>query len=101
MTDLEKRAEEYICEFWFDTSTSVTKSTVKELLIEFTQSETELVSRHLIEMQKTNGALTDRVKELEAQIEKMKCCFNCKHSRTDYEHCITNKHEKWEIKENE
>ena len=37
--------------------------------------------------------------ELEAQIEKMKCCFNCKHSRTEYEHCKTDKHEKWEIKE--
>lgn len=38
-----------------------------------------------------------RIAELEAQIEKMKCCYNCKHSRTDYEHCITNKHEKWEM----
>ena len=40
-----------------------------------------------------------RIAELEQQIEKMKCCFNCKHSRTDYEHCKTDKHEKWEIKE--
>lgn len=39
-----------------------------------------------------------RIAELEAQIEKMKCCQNCKHSRTEYEHCRTNKHEKWEIK---
>ena len=38
-------------------------------------------------------------KELEAQIEKMKCCYNCKHSRTEYEHCKTPKSEKWEIKE--
>jgi predicted ATP-binding protein involved in virulence len=41
----------------------------------------------------------DRIAELETQIEKMKCCFNCKHSRTEYEHCKTDKHEKWEIKE--
>lgn len=40
-----------------------------------------------------------RIVELEAQIEKMKCCYNCKHSRTEYEHCKTDKHEKWEIKE--
>ena len=40
-----------------------------------------------------------RIAELEAQIEQMKCCFNCKHSRTEYEHCKTGKHEKWEIKE--
>ena len=38
------------------------------------------------------------IKELKEQIEKMKCCFNCKHSRTVYEHCRTDKHEKWEIK---
>ncbi len=41
----------------------------------------------------------NRLAELEAQIEKMKCCANCKHSRTEYEHCRTDKHEKWEIKE--
>ena len=40
-----------------------------------------------------------KILELEKQIEKMKCCFNCKHSRTEYEHCRTDKHEKWEIKE--
>ena len=28
-------------------------------------------------LQKQNGELTDKVKELEAQIEKMKCCYNC------------------------
>jgi hypothetical protein len=47
------------------------------------------------------NAAADRIEELEEQIEKMKCCYNCKHSRTEYEHCKTNKHEKWEIKENE
>ena len=40
-----------------------------------------------------------KIAELEAQIEKMKCCYNCKHSRTEYEHCRTDKSEKWEIKE--
>ena len=38
----------------------------------------------------------DKLKE---QIEKMKCCFNCKHSRTEYEHCRTDKYEKWELTE--
>lgn len=36
---------------------------------------------------------------LKEQIEQMKCCQNCKYSRTEYEHCRTNKHEKWELKE--
>lgn len=39
-----------------------------------------------------------RIEELEQQIEKMKCCTNCKHSRTEYEHCRTDKHEKWELR---
>lgn len=38
------------------------------------------------------------IKNLLEQIEKMKCCYNCKHSRTECEHCRTDKHEKWEIK---
>ena len=38
---------------------------------------------------------------LKNMVEKMKCCYNCKHSRTEYEHCRTDKHEKWEIKEND
>jgi peptidoglycan hydrolase CwlO-like protein len=57
------------------------------------------LSKHILDLQKDKGNLTDRVRELEQQIEKMKCCANCKHSRTEYEHCRTNKHEKWEIKE--
>ena len=48
-----------------------------------------------------NVKLSDEITLLKAQIEKMKCCTNCKHSRTEYEHCRTNKHEKWEIKEND
>jgi cell division septum initiation protein DivIVA len=43
----------------------------------------------------------EQIAKLEAQIEKMKCCANCKHSRTEYEHCKTDKHEKWEKKEND
>ena len=45
------------------------------------------------------GKANDKVAELEAQIEQMKCCYNCKHSRNVYEHCRTDKREKWEIKE--
>ena len=53
--------------------------------------------KHLL---KKNLILYRENEELKQQIEKMKCCFNCKHSRTEYEHCRTDKHEKWEIKEN-
>ena len=44
------------------------------------------------------GEQKRKITELEAQIEKMMCCYNCKHSRTEYEHCKTDEHEKWEIK---
>ena len=48
-----------------------------------------------------NQELVDENESLKEQIKKMKCCSNCRHSRTEYEHCKTDKHEKWEIKENE
>ena len=52
------------------------------------------------ELRKKNIALQARklkIEELGEQIEKMKCCYNCKHSRTEYEHCRTDKYEKWEL----
>ena len=96
----------------------------------------KLLAKHILELQADKGRLTDRVreleeklanadyqlegrdleiKELEAQIEKMKCCSNCK-NEGDYKEpyrygtgwCnICKRHkvakgnfDKWEIKEN-
>lgn len=49
----------------------------------------------------------ERIEELEQQVEKMKCCDNCKHRRKlremeilglDKEPCnVCNKHDKWEF----
>lgn len=36
------------------------------------KQETALLSQHIIDLQKDKGNLTDKVRELEAQIEKMK-----------------------------
>ena len=58
-----------------------------------------LKHRNCLDCSNHSSNLRMRNLELEAQIEKMKCCYNCKHSRTDYEHCNTNKHEKWELAE--
>ena len=62
------------------------------------QTEVNMLSRHILELQADKGRLTDSVRELEeklanadyqlegrdleikelkAQIEKMKCCYNC------------------------
>ena len=65
------------------------------------EKQIQIDAEQIRALQKQNGELTDKVKELEAQIEKMKCCYNCKHSRTEYEHCRTDKHEKWEMIKNE
>ena len=43
------------------------------------QTEVNMLSRHILELQADKGRLIDSVRELEAQIEKMKCCGNCKH----------------------
>ena len=37
------------------------------------------LGKRCLQLQKDKGNLTDRVRELEQQIEKMKCCENCKH----------------------
>ena len=41
--------------------------------------EIESLSKHILDLQKDKDNLTDRVRELEQQIEKMKCCGNCKY----------------------
>lgn len=64
----------------------------------FSMSMSEKVEKQL---QEQNSEMFNTIALQEQQIEKMKCCFNCKHSRTEYEHCRTDKHEKWEIKEND
>jgi hypothetical protein len=74
------------------------------------QTEVNMLSRHILELQKDKGELIDRVRELEAQIEKMKNWCNCK----NYQQCLIELAEqgkgmkpseccvnckKWEIKE--
>jgi hypothetical protein len=47
------------------------------------KAETALLSQHILELQADKGNLTDRVKELEAQNEEMKCCGNCYYFNID------------------
>ena len=62
-------------------------------------TENKLKGLDIPELKHKKVYTQEYVDKLEAQIEKMKCCYNCKHSRTEYEHCRTDKHEKWELKE--
>ncbi len=79
---LERRAKE-----WFikDKGGSIIQSLVN-LIKEFTdprEKQIEIDAEQIRALQKQNGELTDKVKELEAQIEKMKCCANCVFSESD------------------
>jgi hypothetical protein len=42
------------------------------------EKQIQIDAEQIRALQKQNGELTDRVRELEAQIEKMKCCGNCR-----------------------
>ena len=56
-----------------------------------------------LEWQKQQTEKDRRIKELEAQIEKMKCCQNCSHLCSRCELGIDGCYvcSKWEIKEND
>lgn len=56
---------------------SVCRAAVERIVELEAQIKTDAI--HIRELQKRNGELTDNVKQLEQQIEKMKCCGNCKH----------------------
>ena len=74
------------------------KINLKEDLFRERKKNTELEAQ--LEREKNlNQCLSDNNEQLREMIEKMKCCTNCKHSRTEYEHCRTDKHEKWELAE--
>jgi len=47
------------------------------------EKQIEIDAEQIRALQKQNGKLTDRVTELEAQIEKMKCCRNCKKEKIE------------------
>ena len=76
------------------------------------QTEINMLSRHILELQADKGRLTDRVRELEdklanadyqlegrdneirelkAQIEKMKCCAKCANCNTYVTSCVPQK----------
>ena len=65
------------------------------------KAETTLLSQHILELQKDKGNLTDRVRELEQQIEKMKVCQNCDNWNWKHNKCEKKlkgdcfKHSKW------
>lgn len=67
MTDLEKRAEKYCC---YNFPTTHTENMVKAC-VEFAQSESALLSQHIIDLQKDKGNLTDEVRKLKLLVSSL------------------------------
>ena len=86
----------------------MTETTLRKIVedaIKIYEKQQKIDTEQIQALQKQNGELTDKVKELEAQIEKMKCCQNCKNEGEDYYGnacCKINKSfwdcDKWEIR---
>jgi hypothetical protein len=81
MTDLEKRAKEYAnnwleevheLEWQHKTDPKPEYIRIQQAYKDGATQETALLSQHILDLQKDKGNLTDRVRELEQQIEKMK-----------------------------
>ena len=76
MTDLEKRAFAFIkLHTLYDKGKNkpLLDCSNFELMAKFAQQETTLLSKHILELQKTNSALTDRVIKLENAELKCEC----------------------------
>ena len=112
MTDLEKRADEYSNNWRINKKANLNFAELVELRAVIYKAykdgatkETALLSQHILDLQKDKGNLTDRVRELEQQIEKMK--FNIKFTiKFILEDIVpytvlNNILAKWGIKENE
>ena len=48
------------------------------------EKQIQIDAEQIRALQKQNGELTDKIRELEEQIEKMKLCQNCKFEDSDY-----------------
>ena len=104
--ELEKEAEEWLC----NNLHSASEEDFIKAMIDIAEPREKQIaelSKHIVELQNDKGELIDRCRELEAQIEKMKNCGNCKNYSPTYGLCCYSlgdedydcRLRKWEIKE--
>ena len=96
--ELKKEAEEYALNQW---EGNLPWSVIQKAYYDGAlprEKQIQIDAEQIRALQKQNGELTDKVKELEAQIEKMKRCEICKH----YQGESCNYHSNWvkDCKEN-
>lgn len=84
--ELKQEAEEYANNLVFVFETDIVQRIVRERVrlalidvLESREKQIQIDAEQIRALQKQNGELTDKVTELEVQIEKMKCCQNCLH----------------------
>ena len=113
--ELEKEAEEFLQKKWGTSKMLILGGDAREVLADFAESrekQIQIDAKQIRALQKQNGELTDKVKELEselhrvslneqlainngrnflkqiaeleAQIEEMKCCGNCAKYNSGY-----------------
>ena len=71
MTDLEKRAEEYLQAKWGTGEMLILGGDARKVLAEFAEQETDRLSKHILELQADKGRLTDEVDTLKLQISEL------------------------------
>ena len=72
--ELEKEADKFLQKKWGTSKMLILGGDAREVLAEFAEpreKQIEIDAEQIRALQKQNGELTDKVKELEAQIEKM------------------------------
>lgn len=108
-------AEYYVSKSWnsfldLDTTDLILAGIgVGKIIASEQEKEIATLGERCLQLQKDKGNLTDKVKELEVQIEKMKCGGNCKHlyhvntggcydAKCDLTYCdCTNCKDEWEF----
>ena len=80
--ELKQEAEDFLQKKWGTSKMLILGGDAREVLADFAEpreKQIEIDAEQIRALQKQNGELTDKVKDLEAQIKKMKCCGNCKY----------------------
>ena len=88
--ELEREAGKWLCNNLHSASE---EDFIKAMvdIAEPREKQIQIDAEQIRALQKQNGELTDKVQELEAQIEKMKCCAKCAHCNTYITSCIPQK----------
>lgn len=85
MTDLEKRAEEYLNNKYGKHKVYLIKN-IESVMAEFAKQETELLSKHILELQADKGRLIDENAEAKEIIrELLSSCFGYNSKTVNYE----------------